>query len=82
MDDRIGSLDAGKQADIIAIDLSKSHQIPTHYPYGTVIHTANQEDVLFTMVAGDVLYENGVCTNLDAERVSARAEEMRIKLRS
>lgn len=82
MDSSIGSLDVGKQADIIAIDLSKSHQIPTHYPYGTVIHTSNQEDVLFTMVAGEVLYEYGVCTNLDVERLSARAEEMRIKLRS
>ena len=32
IDDRLGSLEPGKQADIIAVDLSKSHQIPTHYP--------------------------------------------------
>ncbi len=47
--DRVGSLEPGKQADIIAIDLSKSHQIPTHYPYGTIVHTANQENVLMTI---------------------------------
>ena len=82
MDDRIGSLDAGKQADIIAVDLSHSHQLPTHYPYGTIIHTANQEDVVFTMVAGDVLYDQGRSERLDVERLSTRAEEMRIKLRS
>lgn len=82
IDDSVGSLDAGKQADIIAVDLSHSHQLPTHYPYGTILHTANQEDVLFTMVAGDVLYDAGTCTNLDKERLKARAEEMRLKLRS
>jgi len=82
MDDRIGSLDAGKQADIIAVDLSHSHQVPTHYPYSTILHTANQENVLFTMVAGDVLYDSGVCATLDAERLLSRAEEMRLKLRS
>ena len=52
MDDEIGSLEPGKQADIIAVDLSKSHQIPTHHPYSTLVHTANQENVLWTMVGG------------------------------
>jgi 5-methylthioadenosine/S-adenosylhomocysteine deaminase len=55
--DNLGSLEPGKQADIIAVDLSKSHQIPTHYPYSTLVHTANQENVLATMVAGKFLYE-------------------------
>ena len=52
MDDEVGSLEPGKQADIIAVDLSKSHQMPTHYPYSTLVHTANQENVLMTMVGG------------------------------
>jgi 5-methylthioadenosine/S-adenosylhomocysteine deaminase len=81
MEDRIGTLESGKQADIIAIDLSKSHQIPTHYPYGTIVHTANQENILMTMVAGRVLYENRTWNVLDPERLFARAEEMRLKLR-
>lgn len=81
MDDRVGSLEPGKQADIIAVDLSHSHQIPTHYPYSTLIYTANQENVLFTMVGGEVLFENGQCTKLDCERLTTRAEEMRVKLR-
>jgi 5-methylthioadenosine/S-adenosylhomocysteine deaminase len=82
MEDRIGSLEEGKQADIIAVDLSHSRQLPTHYPYGAILHTANQEDVLFTMVGGDVLYDAGTCTNLDKVSLKARAEEMRIKLRA
>lgn len=82
IDDRVGSLEAGKQADIIAVDLSESHQIPTHNPYSTLVHTANQDSILATMVAGEFLYEDGVCRSLDQDDIFARAEEMRIKLRS
>jgi len=82
IDDRVGSLEPGKQADIIAVDLSKSHQVPTHYPYGTLVHTANQENVLWTMVGGEVVYESREWPTLDKERIFARAEEMRMQLRS
>lgn len=82
MDDTIGSLEPGKQADIIAVDLSKSHQIPTHHPYSTLVHTANQENVLATMIAGEMVYENREWNRLDHERVYARAEEMRMQLRN
>lgn len=78
----IGSLEPGKQADIIAIDLSESHQIPTHYPYGALVHTANQENVLWTMIAGEVVYEDHKWMNVDHTRVFERAEEMRMKLRA
>lgn len=82
VEERLGSLTPGKQADIIAVDLSKSHQIPTHYPYSTLVHTANQENVLTTMVAGEVVYENREWRAVDHERIYGRAEEMRMKLRS
>lgn len=82
IDAHVGSLEPGKLADIIAVDLSKSHQIPTHYPYGALVHTANQENVLWTMVGGDVIYEAKNWTYLDSERIFARTEEMRMKFRA
>ncbi len=82
IEDKVGSLEPGKQADIIAVDLSKSHQIPTHQPYSTLVHTANQENVLWTMIAGRVVYEAREWPLLDQERLFGRAEEMRMKLRS
>jgi 5-methylthioadenosine/S-adenosylhomocysteine deaminase len=82
IDDRLGSLEPGKQADVIAVDLSKSHQIPTHNPYSTLVHTANQENILATIIGGRVVYENREWAGVDHERVFARAEEMRMKLRS
>ncbi len=81
MDHAVGSLEPGKQADVIAVDLSHSHQLPTLNPYSTLVHAANQDNVVFTMIGGKVLYENGTWPTLDVERIKARAEEMRPMLR-
>ncbi len=82
MDDKIGSLDPGKQADIIAIDLSNSHQVPAHDPTTAIVHTATQENILMTMVNGVELYDQGHMHDIDVERVFERVEEMRAKLRN
>lgn len=82
LDDQIGSLDPGKKADLIAIDLSASHQAPTHYPNSAIVHTCNQDNILMTMVNGRVLYDGEHQHGVDPERVYARAEEMRLKLRN
>lgn len=59
MDDEIGSLEVGKIADIVAVDLSGSHQTPTTDPVAALLSSASNGDVMMTMVGGDVLYERG-----------------------
>jgi 5-methylthioadenosine/S-adenosylhomocysteine deaminase len=81
LDAEIGSLEAGKRADLVAVDLSASHMVPTDDPYSALVHTANQESVVMTMVAGRVLYDRGDYLSIDSERALARAEEIQAKLR-
>jgi 5-methylthioadenosine/S-adenosylhomocysteine deaminase len=61
----IGSLEIGKQADLIAIDLSATHNAPLHDPAAAILFSASASDVQFTMVAGRVLYVNGEIQSLD-----------------
>ena len=77
----IGSLEEGKQADIIAISLSHSHQVPVAEPYSSLVYTANQEDVAFTMVGGEVLYADGGYKSLDKEEIFKKTEPVRAKIR-
>ena len=56
MEDKIGSLEAGKFADIVAVDLSHSLQIIDLNPVSAVINSCTAADVVFTMVNGKVLY--------------------------
>lgn len=81
MDNLIGSIEVGKQADLIAVDLSHSHQISLGDPYSALVYTANQEDVVFTMVAGKIRYNKGKSCVFDEKEVLNQAEKVREKLR-
>ncbi len=77
----IGSLEEGKKADLIAVDLSHSHQVPAMEPYSALVYTANQENILLTMVGGKILYLNGEYKTIDAKEVLELSEPIRRKLR-
>jgi 5-methylthioadenosine/S-adenosylhomocysteine deaminase len=81
LDHLVGTLEVGKRADIIAVDLSQNHQVPTQDPYGALVHTANQEDVLMTMVDGKILFEDGRFLTMDADEMADALERVRVKLR-
>ncbi len=82
MEDEIGSLEKGKKADIIAIDLHNSHQNPTTNPESAVIYTANQDNVMMNMVGGKVLYDNFVhVSSIDRDAYVKAAQNLRQRLR-
>jgi cytosine/adenosine deaminase-related metal-dependent hydrolase len=81
MADKIGSIETGKQADLIAIDLQPAHNSPYYDPATAVIFSCSARDVLLTMVAGRVLYRNGCVTTLDEVEVLNRIREVRNKLK-
>ncbi len=81
MQDDIGSLEPGKCADFIAVDVSKSHFAPIDEPYSALVYGANQDDVLLTVVGGDVLFHERSYTGLDAEAIRRAAVGVRVKLR-
>lgn len=56
LDDQIGSLEVGKQADLVAVDLSGSTQSVEMNPVSAIVNTALTSDVLMTMVGGKSLY--------------------------
>lgn len=64
-----GSLEVGKKADIVAIDLNRPHLYPNIDPLALVTYSAQGADVVMTMVDGRILYENGEFLTLDAERI-------------
>jgi len=82
LEHEIGSLEPGKRADVIAVDLSSSpHMVPTADPYSALVHTSNQKDVVATMIAGRMVFDRGHYRTVDKERALARAQEIRGKLR-
>ncbi len=64
-----GSLEVGKKADIIAINLDAPHLVPDYDTPALVTYSAQASDVVMTMVDGKVLYENGQFLTMDRERI-------------
>ena len=79
--DQFGSLEPGKYADIIALDLSRSASVPTHDPNAAIVHTVRPNNVMMTMINGEVIFNGEQVSGIDRERILARSEEMRLKLR-
>lgn len=71
LDGEIGSLEAGKQADLIAIDLSRTHNTPIHDPVSAIVFSATSADVLLTCVAGRLLFD-GEMKSLDEAQLHDR----------
>ncbi|MBK9065226.1 MAG: amidohydrolase family protein [Acidobacteria bacterium] len=80
LDDRIGSLEAGKRADLVAVDLGKARTHPVWDLYSTLVYAAKESDVTLTMVEGRVLWNGIRVTTLDEAKVIRDAEEWRKKI--
>ena len=75
-----GSLETGKKADIIALDLDRPHLYPNLDTMALAVYAAQGSDVVMTMVDGRILYENGEFLTLDKDRIlhGARAAVKRL----
>jgi 5-methylthioadenosine/S-adenosylhomocysteine deaminase len=74
LDHEIGSLEVGKKADIILIDLFKPHLMPLNMPVYRVTCFANGADVCTTIVDGRVLMEDRRVLSVDPTEVMERAQ--------
>ena len=74
MDDRIGSLEPGKRADVITVDLRKPHLAPANMPVWRVVCFANGQDVDTVVVDGAVLMHGRQVPHVDVDDVLAAAD--------
>ncbi|MFM9612422.1 N-ethylammeline chlorohydrolase [Streptomyces sp. V2] len=74
--ERIGSLEAGKRADLVVVDLSGPHLRPRHDPWSTLAYAARADDVRDTVVDGKVLMRGRALTTLDECSVVADLESL------
>jgi len=60
LDHLVGSLEAGKQADIAVIELAEPAQQPVHDICTALIFSSNARDVITTLVAGKLVFDRRV----------------------
>ena len=76
-DHLIGSIEEGKFADIVLLDLNKPHASPGRGvdPASRIVYSAKSSDVVMTMVNGEVLYDRGRVTRIDEQQVLTEGDK-------
>jgi len=69
----IGSIEAGKRADLIVIERDRPHLMPGPDAYSTIVYAARATDVRTTVVDGEVLVDNFAPTRMDPHQIAAAA---------
>ena len=73
--EKIGSIEVGKIADIITINLKKPHLLPLYDVYSHIVYAARASDVEDVMVNGRLLIKNGKHTSADEQEILQKAEQ-------
>ena len=73
LEGEIGSIEAGKRADLILIDATSPRIVPSPDPFSAIVYAAAPSDVRLTMVDGEIVVKDGTPVHLDAEEIGADA---------
>ena len=69
LSDIAGSIEVGKSADLIALDVTVSHATPLYDPVSHIVYSAKASDVRHVWVAGRQVVRNGELTTVDLSNV-------------
>ncbi|MEM3754093.1 MAG: amidohydrolase family protein, partial [Candidatus Bathyarchaeia archaeon] len=80
LEKEIGSIEPGKKADIIIVDLKKPHIVPLHDPIAGLVYSASRYDVETSIIDGKIIMENRIIKGLDEieiiEKTQKAAEDL------
>ncbi len=80
--DLIGSLEPGKKADCIVLDLDQPHLTPVYHPESHLVYAARGGDVTDSVIGGRLVMERGTILTLDEQSILAHMREMADRIRA
>ncbi|EKT57462.1 amidohydrolase [Providencia sneebia] len=81
MEDKLGSLEVGKLADIIVVDTKAPNMVPMYSPYAALVYGANGSDVRHTIVDGKILMQDRQLLTVDEKAVIQEAQSFANQVR-
>jgi len=80
IEEETGSLEIGKSADVVALDLGQPETQPVYHPVSQILYAAGRHQVRHVWIAGQHLLNKGVLTSLDLPEILARARLWRSRI--
>jgi len=82
MEAEIGSLEVGKKADVIVVDLNRPHLQPVYNVVSQLVYAATGADVRDVIIDGKIVMQNRQLLTLNEEEILAEARKWRNKIGS
>lgn len=73
MEREIGSIEEGKRADLVILDLSRAHFLSPDDIYSTLVYSAQASDVEMVLVGGRVIFQGGKVLTIEEDDVFREA---------
>ena len=80
MEGEIGSLEAGKRADFITVDITAPHAVPAHDPYSMLVYSLKASDVRDVVIEGGFTVRDRAPLTIDAAETLAEARKWRVRI--
>jgi len=80
IDNKVGSIELNKKADLITISLDNFHLIPNYDPYSIIVYSACGLDVSSVIINGKVLMEKKEIKFTDFEKLKYNAKRLKEKV--
>ncbi|MHA1692978.1 MAG: amidohydrolase family protein [Candidatus Heimdallarchaeaceae archaeon] len=78
-DKEIGSIEKGKRADVVQIDIGAIDAIPIYDPISHVVYSASGKDVSMTMIDGKIVYRDNKFNTFNFENLKNKVNQYKEK---
>jgi len=76
----IGSLEAGKKADLIVVDTTAPHATPMYNVYSQLVYALKATDVRSVVIGGKIVMEDRKMLTLDEVAILAKANDYKVQI--
>ncbi len=82
LEKQLGSLEVGKAADMISINMDQLEMLPFYHPCSQLVYATNRENVNDVWVQGQALMQNRKLTTIDEEKLKATTKTWAKKIKA
>lgn len=76
LDHVTGSLEPGKSADLIVVDILKPHLIPMYSPFSHIVYSVKADDVETSIINGSIVMQNRRLNTIDLEQIMNEVKQI------
>ncbi len=80
LEDKVGTIEPGKKADIIIVDTNTPHMTPIYNPYSQIVYSATGGDVRDVIINGRIVFRDRQFTTIDKDEIINEVKRLTLRI--